>query len=223
MRNQRYLPYIAGIFSATLVITNLLNNKIFMLAGFAFPAGILTFPLSFLAADCLTETYGYSAARKVIWAGFASLLFMVFAVVAAIHLPAAEFWTNQEAFRAILNQVPRIVAASMLAYFAGEFCNSYVLAKSKVRTEGRGMWLRFVTSTMAGQAVDTIVFMTVAFLGVYPPKAMITLFVSAWVFKVAWEVVALPISVPFVRWLKAAEQEDHFDRDTDFNPFHVSS
>lgn len=222
MKSQKYLPFIAGIFAATLVITNLLNNKIFVLGGFAFPAGILTFPLSFLVADCLTEIYGYSAARKVIWTGFAALLFMVVAVIGAVHLPPAAFWPNQEAFRTVLNQVPRIVCASMLAYFAGEFCNSYVLAKSKVRTQGRGMWLRFVTSTMAGQAVDTVVFMTVAFLGIYPPQAMLTLFASAWVFKVLWEVVALPVSVPLVRWLKAAESEDYFDRNTDFNPFHIS-
>lgn len=221
MKNYKYLPVISGIFTATLVITNLLNNKFFEIFGFAFPAGILTFPLSFLIGDALTEVYGYAAARRVIWTGFGVLMFMVAAVVGSIHLPAAGFWKNQSAFAAVLSQIPRIVVASILAYFAGEFCNSYVLAKSKVRTEGRGMWVRFVTSTMAGQAVDTVVFMTVAFVGVYPPEAMLPLFLSSWAVKVLWEIVALPASVPFITWLKATEHEDYFDRGTNFSPFHI--
>jgi len=213
---------IAGLFTATLVITNVLNTKIFVIFGFAFPAGILTFPLSFLAADALTEVYGYRVTRQVIWSGFTALLLMAAAAFGAILLPPASFWQQQSSFEAILNQVPRIVLASILAYWSGEFCNSYVLAKSKIRTEGRGMWLRFITSTMAGQAVDTIVFMSVAFIGIYPASAMLTLFISAWIFKVLWELIALPISVPVVSWLKAAEGEDYFDRHTDFTPFSIS-
>jgi uncharacterized integral membrane protein (TIGR00697 family) len=222
MRNYRYLNLITGVFTATLVITNVLNTKIFMFFGFAFPAGILTFPLTFLAADALTEVYGYRVTRQVIWSGFCALLFMVLACVVAIQLPAASFYQLQAAFASILNQVPRIVVASITAYWCGEFCNSYVLARSKVRSEGKRMWLRFITSTMAGQAVDTVVFMTIAFLGVYPPAAMVTLFVSAWLFKVMWEIVALPISLPFVTWLKKAEREDYFDRSTNFTPFSIS-
>jgi uncharacterized integral membrane protein (TIGR00697 family) len=222
MRNYRYLNLITGIFTATLVITNVLNTKIFMFFGFAFPAGIVTFPLTFLAADALTEVYGYRVTRQVIWSGFSALLFMVLASVLAIHLPGAPFWQLQGAFASILNQVPRIVVASILAYWCGEFCNSYVLARSKVRSEGKWMWLRFITSTMAGEAVDTLIFMSIAFLGVYPASAMVTLFVSSWAFKVAWEIVALPISLPFVTWLKRAESEDYFDRNTDFTPFSIS-
>jgi uncharacterized integral membrane protein (TIGR00697 family) len=219
MRTYKYLTMIAGLFTATLVITNILNTKIFVVFGFAFPAGIVTFPLSFLAADALTEVYGYRVTRQVIWSGFVALLLMAVAALWTIRLPAAPFWQLQTSFEAILNQVPRIVVASILAYWSGEFCNSYVLAKSKVRTEGRGMWIRFVSSTMAGQAVDTLIFMTIAFLGVYPASQMLTLFISSWAFKVAWEVIALPISVPMVRALKAAEAEDYFDRNTNFNPF----
>ena len=222
MTNYKYLNLITGVFTATLVITNVLNTKIFMCFGFAFPAGILTFPLTFLAADALTEVYGYRVTRQVIWSGFSALLFMMLASVVAIQLPPAPFWQLQSAFASILDQVPRIVVASILAYWCGEFINSFVLARSKVRSEGKWMWLRFITSTMAGQAVDTLVFMTIAFLGVYPPSAMLTLFVSAWAFKVAWELVALPISLPFVTGLKKAESEDYFDRNTDFTPFSIS-
>lgn len=223
MTHHKYLTLIAGLFTATLVITNVLNSKIFVLFGFAFPAGIVTFPLSFLAADLLTEVYGYRVTRQVIWSGFACLLFMIAAVSLAIALPPAVFWNDQPAFATVLGQIPRIVVASIAAYWSGEFCNSYVLAKSKIRTGGRSMGLRFVASTMAGQAIDTVVFMTVAFLGVFPPGAMLTLFLSSWTFKVLWEVIALPVSIPITNWLKREEQEDYFDRGTDFTPFKIST
>src|SRR5882724_7360825 len=122
MRNYKYLTFIAGVFTATLVITNILNTKIFLVLGFAFPAGIVTFPLSFLAADALTEVYGYRVTRQVIWSGFAALLLMVGSTIWTIHLPAAPFWQLQSSFEAVLAQVPRIVVASVLAYWSGEFC-----------------------------------------------------------------------------------------------------
>src|SRR5215212_74393 len=175
MRTYKYLPLIVGLFTATLVITNILNTKIFILGGFSFPAGILIFPLSFLAADALTEVYGYRVTRQVIWSGFAALLLMAICAYAAIYLPPAPFWGLQDSFADLLKQIPRIVLASILAYWAGEFCNSYVLARSKVKTSGKGMWLRFVTSTMVGQAADTGIFMIIAFLGVFPPREMATL------------------------------------------------
>ena len=147
---------------------------------------------------------------------------MVGATIWTIQLPPAPFWQLQSSFEAVLAQVPRIVIASVLAYWSGEFCNSYVLAKSKVRTDGKGMGIRFITSTMAGQAVDTLIFMTIAFAGVYPANEMLMLFATSWVFKVLWEVVALPVSVPFIKWLKASEHEDFFDSETDFNPFRIA-
>ena len=219
----KYLTLLAGIFTATLVLTNILNTKIFALASLTFPAGILTFPLTFLAADALTEVYGYKATRQVIWAGFFSLVFMAIAISLTIALPPASFWPLQDAYASTLNQVPRLVIASIIAYWCGEFCNSFVLAKSKVTTNGKGMPVRFITSTMAGQAIDTIVFMSIAFIGVFPPSQMLTLFITSWVFKVLWELIALPISVPFVSWLKAVENTDHFDRNTNFNPFSIEN
>jgi uncharacterized integral membrane protein (TIGR00697 family) len=217
----KYLTLIAGLFTATLVLTNVLNTKIFVLLGFTFPAGILTFPLTFLAADALTEVYGYRVTRQVIWAGFASLVVMAVAAVVTIALPPAPFWPLQDAYGSILNQVPRIVIASILAYGCGEFVNSFVLAKSKVRTNGRGMSIRFITSTMAGQAADTLIFMSIAFIGVFPASEMLKLFITSWAFKVLWELIALPGSVPFVRWLKRTENEDYYDRNTDFTPFSI--
>ena len=219
----RFLGPITGLFTATLLISNTLDSKIFELGSIALPAGIILFPVAYLFADVLTEVYGYAATRRVIWTGFAALLLMVITYEIAGALPAAAFWQQQPAFDAILGRVPRIVAASMVAYSAGEFCNSYVLAKLKLRMQGRAMSMRLVASTMIGQAVDTIVFVAIAFAGVFPLAELLSIVLSGWAFKVGWEIVALPITVPVVRWLKRAENVDHFDRDTDFNPFHFEA
>lgn len=219
MRNYKYLGVITGLFSATLLISNTLDNKVFMLGSLALPAGIILFPLAYLFGDVLTEVYGYGASRKVIWTGFASLVLMVLTYEIARVLPPAPFWPHQEAYVAILGRVPRIVAASITAYFAGEFCNSYVLAKVKVKMKGKAMSLRFVLSTLAGQFVDTVVFVAIAFTGVFPPAELVSLTLSAWAVKVGWEVLALPITVQAVRALKKAENEDYYDTNTNFNPF----
>lgn len=221
-RDYKYLTLISGLFSATLLISNTLDTKIFTFLGMALPAGIILFPLAYLFGDILTEVYGYAASRKVIWGGFFSLLLLVACYEIGILLPPADFWPNQEAFASTLGHIPRIVAASITAYFLGEFCNSFVLAKLKVRTEGRGMPVRFIASTIIGQAVDTTVFVLIAFSGVFAAAEMLKITISAWLLKVAWEVIALPITIPVVRALKRAESEDHFDTDTNFNPFHLS-
>jgi len=223
IRSFKFLPIITGIFTATLLISNTLDTKIFQLGSFELPAGIILFPLAYLFGDVLTEVYGYAASRKVIWTGFFSLLLMVAAYTAAVHLPPAGFWKDQDAFGTILAQVPRIVLASITAYFLGEFCNSYVLAKIKVKMEGRGMAWRFVLSTIVGQAVDTSTFVLVAFLGVFSGKELLSVTISGWAFKVAWEIIALPITLPIVRKLKRVENEDYFDKDTNFNPFHLTT
>ena len=190
-----------------------------MLGTLALPSGIILFPLAYLFGDVLTEVYGYAATRKVIWTGFAALLLMVIAYEVARALPPAPFWTNQQGFDQVLGQVPRIVAASITAYFTGEFCNSYVLAKIKVKMDGHVMPLRFVASTVVGQAVDTIVFVAIAFGGVFALPELVSITISGWAAKVAWEIIALPITLPVVRWLKRTENEDYFDRTTNFNPF----
>jgi len=222
MRNYKYLSFITGIFTATLLISNTLDSKIFSLGPLNLPSGIILFPLAYIFGDVLTEVYGYATSRKVIWTGFISLLLMILTYEVARILPAASFWPHQEAYNNILGHVPRIVVASIMAYFVGEFCNSYVLAKIKVRMQGRAMPFRFVASTVVGQAVDTTVFVFIAFSWVFSASEMISIIFSGWAFKVAWEVVALPLTVVVVNYLKKAENEDYFDVKTNFNPFHLS-
>jgi queuosine precursor transporter len=223
MRSYKYLSVITGLFTAALLISNTLDTKIFMLGSLALPAGIILFPLVYLFGDILTEVYGYAATRKVIWTGFASLLLMVIFYEIGRGLPPAPFWPNQQAFDQVLGHVPRIVAASVAAYFVGEFCNSYVLAKIKVKMKGRAMPLRFILSTVVGQAVDTTVFVIIAFAGVFELDQLISLIISGWAVKVAWEIIALPITIPIVKWLKRTENEDYFDKDTNFSPFATNS
>lgn len=221
MKSYKYLSFITGIFTATLLISNTLDTKIFAFGPLNLPSGIILFPLAYIFGDVLTEVYGYAASRKVIWTGFVSLLLMILTYEVAMILPAAPFWPHQEAFQNILGHVPRIVIASIIAYFVGEFCNSYVLAKIKVWMQGRAMPFRFVASTAVGQAVDTTVFVLIAFGGLFSAGQITSLIFSGWAFKVAWEVIALPLTLFVVKSLKKAENEDYFDIDTNFNPFHL--
>jgi queuosine precursor transporter len=220
----KYLLPITALFTASLLVADTLSgSKIFSFYGFNLPAGTIVFPLSFLAGDILTEVYGYSISRRVIWSALAALLLMIGCYEIARALPPASFWQNQAAFDTVFAHIPRIVLGSTVAYLCGEFVNSYIVAKMKVWMDGRMMPLRFVVSTIFGELVDSIVFVTLAFSGVLPLDALFGIVVSVWVVKVAWEVVALPVSIPLVRWLKRVEHEDHYDRDTNFNPFRVTA
>ena len=221
MKNYKHLSFITGIFTATLLISNTLDAKVFAIGPLTLPSGVILFPLAYIFGDVLTEVYGYSASRKVIWTGFISLLLMIVMYEVARMLPAAPFWPHQESFDTTLKHVPRIVIASISAYFAGEFCNSYVLAKSKVKMNGKSMAFRFIASTVAGQAVDTTAFVVIAFGGVFGAAEMASLILSGWAFKVAWEIVALPLTVVVVNYLKKSESEDYYDTSTNFNPFHL--
>lgn len=222
MKNYKYFSIITGLFAACLVISNILDTKFFQIGQTAFPAGIILFPIVYVFGDIFTEVYGYGQSRKAIWTGFFSLLLMVIFFEIGMRLPAASFWENQEAFNDILGKIPRIVIASISAYFVGEFINSYTMAKLKLAQKGKSMPVRFVASTLIGQFADTSVFIVIAFAGTMSVGDMITVFISAWLFKVAWEVLALPISVPVVKWLKKVEGEDYYDKDTNFNPFKLS-
>lgn len=217
----RFLVPIAAIFTATLLISNIMDTKIFVFMGLALPAGIILFPLAYLAGDVLTETYGYGASRRIIWSGFAALVLLIITLEIGRALPPAPFWPNQGAFDTVFSHLPRIVLASITAYLLGEFVNSYVLAKLKVRSEGRHMAGRFVISTIVGQFVDTTTFVLIAFAGQFPVAALVSITLSGWAVKVGWEIIALPITLPFVRWLKRAESEDYYDRNTNFSPFHL--
>ena len=223
MKGYKYYSIITGAFTACLIISNILDTKIFTILNLALPAGIILFPITYLFGDILTEVYGYVNSRKVIWIGFFSLILLTFTIKIAQLLPSATFWANQQSFELILGQVPRIVLASILAYFIGEFSNSYTLAKLKIRFKGKAMPFRFVVSTIVGEGVDTIVFVSIAFIGIIEAKELIFITLSAWAFKVIWEVVTLPITIPIVNWLKKNENEDYFDVATKFSPFKINS
>lgn len=192
------------------------------------PAGVILFPITYIFGDVLTEVYGYARARQVIWLGFFCNLLAVIAIWIAGILPAAEFWragvfenpkSAQDAYRAILGFTPRLLVASFIAYLFGEFINSYVLAKLKVRTKGRFLWMRTIGSTIVGQGADSAIFIMIAFYGIFPLNAIGVSILSQWGFKVAYEAAATPLTYLVVNKLKKLEQLDHFDRQTDFSPW----
>ncbi len=222
MKHYKYFSIITGLFTACLIISNILDTKFFQIGQSVFPAGIILFPVVYVFGDVFTEVYGYAQSRKAIWTGFFSLLVLVLSLEVARRLPAASFWQGQVAFDTILGKVPRIVIASVTAYFAGEFVNSFTIAKLKIKQGGKAMPIRFVASTVLGQAVDTFVFIAIAFAGSMAVGEMAQVFLSAWIFKVLWEVIALPVSIPLVKWLKKVENEDYYDKDTNFSPFKLS-
>jgi queuosine precursor transporter len=215
----KYYDIIMALFVAVLLISNIASTKITTIWKFTFDAGTLLFPLSYIFGDVLTEVYGYARARKVIWVGFFSsaMLFLVLMIVSA--LPAAEDWTHQEAFQNILGLVPRIVIASMIAYIAGEFSNSYILAKMKIWTKGKMLWLRTIGSTLVGQGIDTIIFVSIAFYGIVPASVLWVMIISNYIIKCGLEIILTPATYKAVNFLKAEEGVDHYDRQTDFNPF----
>jgi queuosine precursor transporter len=217
-----FLPVLTGLFTATLLISNVLNCKLIRVGPLPMTGGLIMFPLAALFGDVLTEVYGYAESRKVIWTGLGSLILFVLMIEICGALPADPFWTHQAAYDVILGAVPRIVAASLIAYFLGEFSNSYVLAKCKVRTHGGFMFWRFVLSTVVGQFIDSATFVLVAFAGRMPITQMTLVAFSGWAIMVSWEIAALPLTLPLVRALKRREGVDYFDIGTNFNPLRFS-
>ncbi|OQA21281.1 MAG: Inner membrane protein YhhQ [Actinobacteria bacterium ADurb.Bin346] len=214
-----YIDIITGLFVAVILISNIASTKIVQIWRFTFDGGTILFPLSYIFGDVLTEVYGFKAGRRVIWIGFFSALLMsvVFGLVGLIK-PAAG-WENQQAWLLILGQTPRIVAASLIAYFAGEFSNSIVLAKMKIFTKGRFLWTRTIGSTLAGEGIDTVLFVIIAFGGVYSWRLVALIIVSNYIFKVGMEIVLTPATYAIVSFLKRREKIDYFDYGTKFNPF----
>ncbi len=212
------LPVLTGLFTATLLISNVLNCKVIRVGPLPFTGGLILFPMVAVFGDTLTEVYGYAESRKVIWTGFASMILFVVMIEICRVLPADPVWTYQAAYDSILGSVPRIVAASLVAYFVGEFTNSYVLAKCKVRTRGNLMFMRFVLSTAVGQLVDSGTFVLVAFAGRIPPREMVLVATTGWAIMLLWEIAALPVTLPVVNAIKRREGVDHFDIGTNFNP-----
>ena len=188
-------------------------------------AGVLFFPISYLFGDVLTEVYGYARSRKVIWAGFGALIFASLMAFTVTNLPSASVMPpeRQEAINLIFGQTPRIVLASLLAFWIGEFVNSFVLAKLKILTAGRFLWLRTIGSTIFGEIADSAIFYPVAFFGVWSNEQLISVMIGNYFIKVLWEVLATPFTYVFVNFLKRAENEDFYDRETDFNPFTINT
>ena len=223
----RYFDFVMAAFVTILLLSNVLGaGKVAVvdlpgIGSWPFGAGILFFPLSYVIGDVLTEVYGYGRARRCIWAGFAALLFMAFMAFVVVKLPPAPDWTGQAAYEAVFGQVPRIVFASMIAFWAGEFVNSFVLAKMKVWTEGRHLWTRTIGSTLVGQGVDSLIFYPLAFWGEegWPPSLVITVMFTQWALKVGWEALLTPVTYLVVGWLKRREGIDVYDKGTDFTPF----
>lgn len=186
-----------------------------------FGTAILFFPLSYFFGDVLTEVYGYARSRRVIWAGFSALIFAAIMSWAVVAMPAAPEWKGQDAYRMIFGNTPRIVFASLLAFWAGEFANSFVLAKMKILTNGRWLWTRTIGSTVIGEGVDSLLFYPLAFLGSsgWTNILVFQVMISNYLLKVGWEVLATPITYRIVNFLKRAEHEDYYDRHTNFNPF----
>lgn len=219
---SRYFVAVTAIFTTCLITSNILAVKLISLFGFIVPAAIIIFPISYIFGDILTEVYGYRRARLVIWLGFFCNLAAVAAMGLGRVMPAASFWDGQEAYERILGQTPRILIASFFAYLVGEFTNSFVLAKMKIATGGRFLWVRTIGSTLVGQGLDSLVFMTVAFVGVIPSGALVNAMVTQWLVKSIYEAVFTPATYVVVKFLKKREGMDVYDRSTRFNPFLIT-
>lgn len=226
-RSFRWFDLAMAAFVSILLLSNVLGaGKVAvvhlpLIGEWPFGAGILFFPLAYVIGDILTEVYGYARARRCIWSGTAALLFMAFMSTVVVALPPARQWAGQEAYELVFGQVPRIVFASILAFWAGEFANSFIMAKMKLWTEGRHLWTRTIGSTFVGQGIDSLIFYPAAFLGAagWSTDLVLTVMLTQWVLKVGWEVLLTPVTYAIVGFLKRQEGVDVFDEHTDFTPF----
>lgn len=226
-RPLRYFDFVMAAFVAILLLSNLVGAAkrseidLPVIGTWAFGAGILFFPISYVIGDILTEVYGFARARRVIWTGFAALLFMAFMCWVVVGLPPASGWNDQPAYEAVFGSTWRIVLASMIAFWVGEFANSFVLAKLKIKTKGRHLWMRTIGSTIVGQGFDSLIFYPLAFYGLpgWPPEAVMQVMISQFILKVSWEVILTPVTYVVVGWLKRREGLDVYDQGTDFTPF----
>ena len=230
-RQYKYYEFVMVAFVVILVCSNLIGPAkiaqvdLPLVGAFAFGAGVLFFPISYVFGDILTEVYGYARSRRVIWAGFAALAFASFMAWVVVNLPPAPFWKNQGAYEIAFGSTWRIALASMVAYFCGEFVNSFVLAKMKILTQGKWLWTRTIGSTIFGEAVDSALFYPLAFYGtgIIPDDKLPLVMLAQFVTKVGVEVLFTPFTYVLVGWLKEKEHEDYYDRDTDFTPFSLKA
>lgn len=220
----RYYDFVMAAFVTILLLSNVLGaakqTYVTVLGeNYIYGAGILFFPIGYVIGDILTEVYGYARARRVIWVGFAALIFMAFMSWVVVKMPPADGWTGQAAYEQIFGQVPRIILASITAFWAGEFVNSYVMARMKIWTKGKHLWSRTIGSTFVGQGVDSIIFYPLAFLGVWETQTVFIVMFTNWLLKLGWEILLTPITYKLVSFLKSREGVDIYDYDTNFTPF----
>jgi uncharacterized integral membrane protein (TIGR00697 family) len=230
MKNYKYYDLILGAYVCILLCANLIGPAklttvhLPIVGPITFLAGVLFFPISYLFGDILTEVYGYARDRRVVWSGFAALLFASFMATVVVHLPPAENWkSNQAAVEAIFGNTPRIVLASIVAFWCGSFVNSFVMAKMKIWSAGRWLWMRIIGSTLCGELVDSGLFHGIAFGGLWPTDRLISVTITQYCLKSGWEVIATPLTYQVVAFLKRAEHEDYYDRDTNFTPFSLKA
>lgn len=209
---------VVSLFITCLVTANIMSVKLTEVLGWIVPVGVLIFPISYITGDVLTEVYGYGSARRVIWLGFSCNLLVVVVLWLGKAMPPAAIWDGQEAYERILGYAPRLLLASFLAYLVGEFCNAFLMAKMKIATKGRWLWMRTIGSTLVGQGVDSLIFITVAFGGAIPAGALASAITTQWLIKSVYEVAATPLTYAAVRFLKRHEGLDAYDHDTRFNP-----
>ncbi len=230
VKSYRYYDLILGAYVCVLLCANLIGPAkvstvhVPLVGSVTFMAGVLFFPISYLFGDILTEVYGYARDRRVVWSGFAALVFAALMATVIVHLPPADFWrARQPAVEEIFGGTPRIIGASIIAFWCGSFVNSYVLAKMKLLTNGRWLWTRIVGSTLCGELVDSALFYTIAFAGRWPTHDLLAVTTTQYVLKSGWEIMATPLTYRVVAFLKRAEHEDYYDRDTDFTPFSLQA
>jgi uncharacterized integral membrane protein (TIGR00697 family) len=221
VRRFHYYDLLVHIFVVILLISNLVGQKVTAIGWFRISGAQVFFPITYIFGDVFTEVYGYGASRRAIWIGFMASALLAILGLFAVWLPPAPEWRHQDAFAIVFDFVPRMIAASLLAFWCGEFANSYVMAKMKLWTRGRVLWSRTIGSTVVGQGVDTVIVMVLAFAGTVPASAIFKLIVSSYLGKVLYEVLATPLTYLVVNFLKRKEGVDVFDSDTDFNPFHA--
>jgi len=218
-KNYRYFDVLVAFFVAVLLISNVASTKILSIWKFTFDGGTLLFPLSYIFGDILTEVYGFRRSRRVIWLGFMAAILMSLTFYVVQLLPPADGWTYQEDFSHILGFVPRIILASLVAYFAGEFSNSVTLSRLKIFTRGRFLWVRTITSTLIGEGMDTFLFCMIAFYGILPVPLLISVILSNYIFKCSVEILFTPFTYIIVNFLKKKENEDVYDTGIKYNPF----
>lgn len=219
---MRLFPIIMALFVTILLVSNTVAVKITHVGPFYFDGATILFPIAYIFGDILTEVYGYKRSRIVVWTGFLACVIMSLIYWLVGILPAASDWHQQDSYMAILGQTPRIVVASLIAYLCGEFVNAFILAKLKIITQGRFLWVRTIGSTLVGQGIDTVLFVIIAFSGVIPTGLLLYMILSNYLFKTAFEILATPFTYVAVGFVKKVDSVDYYDKDTDFNPFKVS-